>query len=200
MVAQRALTGFVALLAIASGPIDLRAATATAPDDVNFMQDKSPNQYYFDTSDVEMVSATNNYGTPTNNVSIDNRSGKLYGYDDYMGALDTGYPNEGGSDDYDYGELIYAFGLCGRLPIAADNIGQHREEGHTRFQRRPIVMSPPLRGAWPAEKFHSHFFHQAKKMRIRVNDTEQRRSQEKKIGPILAIVLVVLLYCMLDNI
>lgn len=104
MFAQRASTGIVALLAIASGLFDSRAATATAQSDSNFMQDKSPNQYYFDTSDVEMVSPTNNYGTPTNNVSIDNRSGKLYGYDDYMGALDSGYPSEGGIDEYDWGE------------------------------------------------------------------------------------------------
>lgn len=64
------------------------------------------------TNDVEML-APNNYlhatdfidsnsGSMTNgNVSLANRSGKLYQYDDFMGSLDFPEPN-----NYDYGELI----------------------------------------------------------------------------------------------
>lgn len=51
---------------------------------------------YFAESDVESVPAING------NVSIGNRSGKLYNYDDYLGSIDM-YPDYG---NYDYGKFL----------------------------------------------------------------------------------------------
>lgn len=96
MFTPRALAEIVAVIAIISSTFNLQLVSAVS-------ENKNiPNEYFFDTSDVEMVPTSNNFDAPISNVSIDNRSGK-YGYDDYLGALDSGY----GSDTNEYGNYDY---------------------------------------------------------------------------------------------
>lgn len=103
MLAPRTFIDIAAVFAVILGLLDLLVAGAAQSD----MNKNIPvtNRFYFDNSDVEMVPTMDNYDTSNGNVSIDNRSGKLYGYDDYMGALDATYPGE--TNDYDYGEYIH---------------------------------------------------------------------------------------------
>lgn len=103
MLAPRTFIDIAAAFAVISGSFDLLVAVAAESD----MNKNIPvaNRFYFDNSDVEMVPTMDNYDTSNGNVSIDNRSGKLYGYDDYLGALDATYPGE--TNEYDYGEYIH---------------------------------------------------------------------------------------------